>query len=75
MLFWTNTELKYYAKYVKLTNYKFFDYYQTLSDEEEEMISILLKLLVFNMYYLRAQMSTFVNKGLFFYLYKSTISM
>ena len=50
MILWTKSELKYYAEYVKLTNCKFFDYFTSLSDEEEEdeMVQVLLKLLIYN---------------------------
>ena len=50
MIFWNKTELNYYAVYVKLTHYKFIDYYMTLSEEEEEeeMAAVLLKLMVYN---------------------------
>ncbi len=50
MINWTFNELKYYAEFVKLTNYKFFDYFTSLSDEEDEqeMVSVLLKLMIYN---------------------------
>lgn len=50
MINWTIIELKYYAEYVKLINYKFVDYFTSLSDEkfEEEMVAVLLKLMIFN---------------------------
>jgi len=50
MLNWSKIELIYYAEYVKLTHYKFIDYYMTLTEEEEaeEMAAVLLKLMVYN---------------------------
>ena len=46
MIFWNKTELNYYAEYVKLTQYKFIEYYMTLSEDEveEEMAAVLLNL-------------------------------
>lgn len=50
MIFWSKTELKYYTEYIKLTNYKFADYFTSLSDQEfeEEMVAVLLKLMIYN---------------------------
>jgi len=50
MINWTKTLLNYYAEYVKLTNYKFADYFMSLSDEEfeEEMVAVILKLMIYN---------------------------
>jgi len=50
MTIWSKTELKYYAEYVKLTNYKFADYFTSLSDEEfeEEMVAVWLRLMIYN---------------------------
>jgi hypothetical protein len=50
MIYWSTPELYYYAEYVKLTHYKFIDYYMTLTEDEveEEMTAVFLKLMVYN---------------------------
>ena len=50
MIYWSIPELYYYAEYVKLTHYKFIDYYMTLTEDEveEEMAAVFLKLMVYN---------------------------